>query len=183
MALKRRSLLRPGISLAALLTATLLLAACGAAPSSPPGSPTPGSPPTAAPAALARALGRLDSLVVLRSDAFPANHIHFTFPAEVTVTDPLEVRAVAQALLALPAMPSGPFSAPIDLGISYRLVFATAGERLPTIKVAATGTETVQGLGGTRWVARSPGFWRTLGVAMRLPRPAYDAFRGSARSR
>ena len=28
-------------------------------------------------------------------------------------------------------MPSGPFSAPLDLGIIYRLVFATAGERLP----------------------------------------------------
>ena len=124
VALERRSLLRRVISLAALLAATLLLAGCGAAPSSPLGSPTPGSPPTAAPAALARALGRLDSLVVRRSDAFPANHIHFTFPAKVTVTDPLEVQAVAQALLALPAMPSGPFSAPLDLGIAYRLVFA-----------------------------------------------------------
>jgi hypothetical protein len=171
--------LRRGVQAATLLAAALCLTACGAATSSDRGRATPGASPTATPTALAQALSRLDRLVVLRSDAFPQNHISFSFPAKVTVSDPLEVQAVARALLALPAMPSTAFNAPIDLGITYRLVFATADERLPPISVDATGAQVVRGLGGTRWVARSPGFWRTLGTAMGLARPEYATFRGS----
>jgi len=170
--------LRRGLRAAALLTAALTLTACAAAKPGNQGNATPASSPAATQAALARQLGHLDRLVVRRSDAIPQNHTHFGFPAEVTVNDPAQVRAVAKALLALPAMPSGPMYIPADLGITYRLVFATAHQSLPAIVVAATGAQAVRGLGGTRWVARSPGFWVTLGSAMGLARPTNATFRG-----
>lgn len=168
--------LRRGIQAAALLAAALCLTACGTAASRSGGDATPGSSPTAT--ALAQALGHLNSLIVLRSDAYPQNHISFSFPAKVTVSDPVAVQAVARALLALPTISSTAFNAPIDLGITYRLIFATSDGRLLTISVAATGTQAVRGLGATRWVARSPQFWSTLGTAMGLTRPAYATFRG-----
>jgi hypothetical protein len=159
---------------AALLTAALCLGACGSATTG--SSPAPSASPTTA---LGLALDHLDRLVVSRRDAFPQNHVDFGFPAKVIVSDPTEVRAVARALLALPAMPTTALNAPIDLGITYRLVFSTPGGRLRAISVAATGTQAVRGLGATRWVARSPGFWHTLGSAMGLARPDYATFRGT----
>ena len=173
----RHRCLRRGVQAAALLAAALTLIGCGAAASSDRGGTIQGSSPASE--ALSQALSHLDRLVVLRSDAFPQNHISFSFPAKVTVSDPVEVQAVARALLALPAMPSGVLHGPADLGITYCLVFATVDERFPPISVDATGTQTVRGLGGTRWAARSPGFWRTLGSAMGLARPGYATFRGS----
>lgn len=160
---------------AALLVAMLCLAACGS-PASGTSTHSPSTSPTAT--ELGRVLGQLDRLVVVRSNAFPQNHISFSFPAKVTVRDPAKVQAVAHTLLALPLMPSGAFAVPIDLGITYRLIFATADEQLPAISVEATGAQTVRGLGPTRWVARSPGFWTTLGEAMGLAHPGYGAFRG-----
>ena len=170
--------LRRGLQAAALLAAALTMTACAAARPSDRGNGTPNSSPTATQPALAQQLGHLDRLVVQRSDAFPQNHTHFSFPAEVTINDPAQVQTVARALLALPAMPSGPMFIPADLGITYRLIFATADQSLPAIVVAATGAQTVQGLGGTRWVARSPGFWVTLGSAMGLAQPTNATFRG-----
>jgi hypothetical protein len=175
--LRHRSLLH-AVQAAALLATALTLTACAAARPSDQGNGTPNSSPTAPPPALAQELSHLDRLVVQRSDAFPQNHTHFSFPAEVTINDPAQVQAVARALLALPAMPSGPMFIPADLGITYRLIFATADQSLPAIVVAATGAQTVQGLGGTRWVARSPGFWVTLGSAMGLAQPTNATFRG-----
>lgn len=170
--------LRRGLWAAALLAAALTLTACAAPKPGNQGSATPNSSPATRQPALAQQLSHLDRLVVRRSDAFPQNRTHFGFPAEVTVNDPARVQAVARALLALPAMPSGPLYIPNDLGITYRLVFATADQSLPAIVVAATGAQTVQGLGGTRWVARSPRFWATLGSAMGLAQPTNATFRG-----
>ena len=160
---------RHGLQAAALLAAALILNACGAAGPSAQGDATPNPSPTATLPALAQQLSRLDRLVVLRRDAFPQNHLHFGFPAKVTVSDPARVQAVARALLALPAMPSGIMYIPNDLGITYRLDFATADDSLPAIIVEATGAQTVRGLGQPRWTARSPGFWSVLGSAMGLP--------------
>jgi hypothetical protein len=176
--LRHRTLLH-GFQTAALLAAALTLAACAAARPSDQGDAIPSSTRAAASPALAQALSHLDRVVVLRSDAFPQNHLYFSFPAKVTVSDPTQVQAVAQALLALPAMPSGTMYVPADLGITYRLFFATADQSLPAIVVAATGAQTVRGLGDTRWVARSPGFWVTLGSAMGLAQPTNATFRGS----
>ena len=115
MPARRHRHLRRAIGAAALVAVALCLAACGSAASSDRGSPSPSSSSSAT--ALAQALGHLDRLVVSRSDAFPQNHIRFGFPAKLTVSDPVQVQAVARALLALPALPSATFGAAIDLGI------------------------------------------------------------------
>ena len=130
MRAKQHRCLPRGFPGAVFLLAVLTLSACGTAASRPQGGTAPPSP-TASPPALAVALGHLDRLVVLRSDAFPQNHIRFSFPAKVTVTDPAKVQAVARALLALPVMPNGTFSVPIDLGVTYRLLFATGAGNSP----------------------------------------------------
>jgi len=156
----------------------VVLSACGAA------SPGALAPATAVPSASARPtalsdnVGHLDRLEVTRTDTFPQNHFRFAFPVVVTSTDPAAVQAVAQALIALPAMPTGVLHCPADFGIVYHLVFFSGPRRLPPVSVDATGCETVRGLGVTRWVARSPGFWRTLGTALHLTTPDYATFRG-----
>lgn len=176
MRAKRHRHLRQCTSVAALLAVALCLTACASAASSTQHKPSSNSAPAAT--ALGRALSQLDRLVVVRSNAFPQNHMRFSFPAEMTVSDPAKVQAVARALLALPPVPSGAFAVPIDLGVTYRLIFATAHEQLPAINVDATGAQTVRGLGRTRWAASSPGFWTTLGKAMGLAHPGNGAFRG-----
>lgn len=163
--------------MASLVAATVLLAACGSSVGH--GDPGPSRPASADRSALCGSLPSLDRLVVRRSDAFPQNHIRFSFPAEIPVTDATGVRSAAQALCSLPKFPTGTISCPADVGIIYHLAFS-AGERVfPTVRVDATGCQGVRGLGPERWVARSPGFWAALGRAMRLSFPAYAAFRGS----
>jgi hypothetical protein len=128
---------------------------------------------------LRQSIDRLTGLTVQRTDAIPQNHMSFSFPAQVTITDPAQVQAVARALCALPKMPSGAFYGPADFGITYHLVFAAGQQRFRAISVDATGMQQVRGLGPTRWVARSPGFWQTLGVAMGLEHPNAATFSGS----
>ncbi len=67
---------------------------------------------------------------------------------------------------------------PADLGITYHLTFSVAGRSFPTVIVDATGCQEVNGLGSTRWIARTPSFWRSLGKAMVLANPTYATFRG-----
>ena len=162
-----------GVRMAALLAATAItLCGCGSAPSNSSTAP-------AAPATLEQSVGRLDRLVVTRTNAFPENHIRFAFPAKVSVTDPAAVQAVARALLALPEPPSGTVYGPIDLGITYHLVFFAGDRRFPVVNVNATGTETVTGLGPARSATGAATFWHALGVAVGVSRPSWDAFRGS----
>lgn len=188
-----------GIAVVVLLASVVLLAACGARTdasrgsstrpvpktSGSPGSPSPGGHLAfvPSPVAILRAeLAHLDRLVVRRSNAFPSNHISFSFPSVVTVSDATDVRAVAQALLSLPLMPQGMFC-PVDLGIRYQLGFFAGDDCVITVGVSATGCEDVSGLGRPpRWVARTPSFWRTLGSAMGLSKPDYATFRGSGPS-
>ncbi|MGH9127983.1 MAG: hypothetical protein ACRDY2_03220 [Acidimicrobiales bacterium] len=139
------------------------------------------TPPTAHldPPSVCASAGSLDHLVVTRRDVFPQNHIRFSFPSSVTIDAPAQVRNVARALCALPAMPSGSYHCPEDLGISYNLRFAGPGLLFPAIGVDATGCEGVSGFGfPSRWVATSPHFWVTLGEAMGLANPSYGVFRG-----
>jgi hypothetical protein len=128
---------------------------------------------------LCNAVSDLDSLVVRRVDAFPRNHIRFSFPAVVSVSDPAAVKKAATALCALPAMPRGPMSCPADLGITYELTFSQAGRPFPLVVASATGCQGVTGLVPTRWAARTPNFWRELGEAMGLAHPTWETFRGS----
>ena len=112
-----------------------------------------------------------------RIDAFPQNHVRFAFPARVVVNDPLEVRRVAAALFALPTLPPGVYSGPIDLGITYHLTFFAGARLALKVTVDATGMETVVGVGAARRADQS--FWTTLAVVMRLPDPDGVAFGGT----
>lgn len=122
---------------------------------------------------------QVDRLVVRRTDAFPQNHVRFSFPRQVTVSDAARARSAARALCALPRMPSGTFHCPADLGIDYHLAFSTEHRSFRAVTVSATGCEEVSGFAGTRWVARTPRFWRELGQAMGLPNADQHTFAGS----
>lgn len=161
--------------MAFLVAAVFVLAACGSASGGDPGRSRPAS---SVGSTLCGSVPTLDRLVVHRSDAFPQNHMRFSFPDEVTVADVTKVRAAAQALCSLPKMPTGAISCPADFGIVYHLVFFAGERALPPVEVDATGCQTVRGLAHVRWVARSPEFWPALGRAMGLASPSYSTFRG-----
>jgi len=134
---------------------------------------------TASSPALCQAAAHVDHLVVHRVDALPQNHLYFSFPATVTVTEAESVQDVASALCALPKMPPGIFNCPADFGISYNLTFSAAGQKFAVVSLEPSGCEEVQGLGPTRWIIRNPGFWRVLGNAMGLPGATQSTFAGT----
>jgi hypothetical protein len=123
--------------------------------------------------------GAVDRLTVRRVKLVPANHPSFSFPAVVAVSDAAQARAVARALCALQPLPRGVVACPADLGISYRLDFATPERGLPPVGIRAGGCEGVSGAGLTRWSMRTPAFWTVLGAAMGLAHPGHAAFSGS----
>ena len=153
--------------LAAVAVACSALAACGSAVAAGTGGGLCSSP------------GRVDRLVVERVNLIRQNHPRFTFPARITVSDPAQARSAAQAVCALPPMPSGSFSCPADWGIIYWLTFTADGKKLPPVRAEATGCGEVRGLGQIRWTVHSPGFWRTLGTAMGIGHPDNPAFGGT----
>ncbi len=104
----------------------------------------------------------VDHLTIGRTNGFPQNNEHFTFPAQITVAGAGQAQAVAQALCALPVMPDVMISCPADVGIDYRLVFTDGDSELAPVMLDATGCEQVTGLGLVRWTARSPAFWGVL---------------------
>jgi len=129
--------------------------------------------------ALCSSVAGLDRLVVGRADALAKNQFRFAFPDVVTVTDATALRRVARALCALPKMPRTGLHCPADWGISYQLTFASRSHTFPVVHAEATGCQKVTGLGGARWTARSPQFWKTLGEAMGLAHPGPVVFAGS----
>jgi hypothetical protein len=107
-------------------------------------------------------------LHVLRTSAFPANHIP---PFEVTVGYPPKIRQFYAAIQALPAFPSGTINCPADSGVVYQLTFSGPGMDTAHVNIQATGCQGVSfdgAHGWTKWVATAPGFWQqfadTLGV-------------------
>jgi hypothetical protein len=132
------------------------LAACGSATSGAGGS------------GLCGQAGRVTRLVVehVRPGPLPARkHSRFALPAE-TVTDPAAARSIAEAACALPVMPSGAISCPMDSGVMYRLLFSVGGTKLPPVSVDPTGCGDVSGLGQARTTARSPRFVGSLHEVM-----------------
>ena len=177
-------------SMVAALTTCLLLTGCTghSVATAPATTPRPqghavGFPKTGSQGgpALCRSAGAPTRLRVVRRDAFPQNHVRFTFPARRLVSDPARVGDVVNALCSLPAMPRGVFNCPMDWGITYRLRFTGPHARFAPVTVSATGCLTVQGLGSPRWLMRSPRFWPTLARAMDVPGPAYATLRGTPR--
>lgn len=161
-----------------LVAAVLALAGCrGSASRGDAGRQRPAS---AAASTLCGSVPALDRLVVHRRDAFPQNHLRFSFPAEVIVTDAVKVRAAARTLCSLPEMPGGTFHCPVDLGIVYHLAFSAGHRVFPAVEADAGGCEIVRGLGAlVHWAARSRDFWPELGRAMGLPSPDLATFEGS----
>lgn len=172
--------------------AALVLTACGSQLASPSGATQPARPSQGggtAPALEGRTghsglcsrsqVPAVTRLAVSRTVALPGNHLHFAFPAGVTVTSPAEARAVARALCALPVMPSAPMSCPMDQGVSYRLDFAAGRTSFPGIRAAAGGCNPVTGAGPVRR-AGSARFWTVLGHAIGLKRAAGSALRGTS---
>jgi len=121
----------------------------------------------------------VDRLTIGRVNYFPQNHVYFSFPAQVTVTDVHRSQAVAQALCQLPAMPAGVFSCPMDWGINYRLIFTAADNKLAPVTVDATGCQQVTGLGPVRWIVRSPAFWSVLATAAGIGPADQTTFAGT----
>jgi hypothetical protein len=174
----RRCAVVAGFSLALVATGPIAAQAT-------PGAPAGAGRPAAAPRTLCDSIAQLDRLVVTRTVVSASNHIRFSFPAAVKVSDQAAVQLAARAVCALPVMPRKPISCPVDLGITYRLSFT---EQLPPVNqaqsangvvVAATGCQALSGLEWTRWAARSPKFWPELGKAMGLKNPTWATFRGS----
>jgi hypothetical protein len=121
----------------------------------------------------------VDGLTIGRVNAYPQNHLRFTFPAQITVTSAGPSQAVARALCALPAMPDVRFSCPMDEGVDYRLVFTAGDSELAPVTLDATGCEQVTGLGPVRWTARSPAFWGVLATAADITSYDQATFRGT----
>jgi hypothetical protein len=165
-------LTRPG--LAGLMAAgfAVLAAACGSqvattsSATQPAGAASPAGGGAGGSAALCATPASVTRLVVSRVTALPQNHLHFAFPAGVTVSRPARARAVAEAVCGLPVMPRGPMSCPADLGLSYRLSFAAGTRSFPVVTAMAGGCGAVTGAGPARWTARSPRFWTVLAHAM-----------------
>jgi hypothetical protein len=185
---------RPGLRVLAAAGTVLLAAACGSQsvttssatqPASPARASTPSTSPggtgTAGAAALCARPAAVTRLVVSRVSALPQNHLHFAFPAGITVSSPAQARAVAEAVCGLPAMPRGPIHCPADWGLSYRLSFAAGTRSFPVVTAAAGGCAVVTGAGPPRWTARSPGFWTVLAHAMGIS--AVAALQGTSPGR
>jgi hypothetical protein len=183
-------LTRAGVLIAAAAGAAAVAAGCGSqvvttSSATKPASPStassggiiPGGPRSSGGPGLCSEQASVTRLVVSRASALPRNHLHFAFPAGITVRSPAQARAVAAAVCGLPVMPRGPMSCPADWGLSYRLSFAAGTRGFPVVTVAAGGCAAVTGAGPVRWTARSPRFWTGLAQAMRVSAPS--ALRGS----
>jgi hypothetical protein len=128
----------------------------------------------------------VDRLTIDRVNLYPQNHVHFTFPAQLTVTSARRSRAVARALCALPAVPADfrLYSCPSDLGISYVLTFTAGNSKLALVTVDAAGCQEVDGLGPVpglsppRWTTRTPAFWSVLATAAGITPADQAPFRG-----
>ena len=93
----------------------------------------------------------------------------------ITIRDPAAARRLASIICRLPKMPPGVFSCPADVGGGYVLVFSAPGERFQAVTLRASGCETVTGTsaGRTRWIARTPLFWKELAQLTGIASPAH----------
>ena len=115
-------------------------------------------------------------LVVGRVTALPQNHLHFAFPAAITVASPGRARAVAAAVCGLPPMPRVVMNCPADFGVSYRLSFAAGSTTFPVVTASAGSCSGVAGAGPVRWpLTPDSGLsWPAMGVS------AAGALRGAS---
>lgn len=142
------------------------LAACGSAA---PGGAAPGSAASGRAAAGRTASGGQPAggrfcaaaRAADRVVASPGPGRRALLPGAITITDAAQVRALAAAVCALPAMPSG-LHCPAEVRGTVQLVFAAGGRDLPPVRIQDSGCRSVTGIGRTRWWARSGQFHRLL---------------------
>jgi hypothetical protein len=174
----------PGAASGASASPTVAATVAGSSPAASPGAASPGaaSPgPTATQVVLCRHTASVTGLKIVRNQVFRVPVLQVAFPDQITVASPASARAVARALCALPPMLRGVFHCPaLLIGTTYQLRFTAGGRRLPPVTIEATGCEAVTGVGQTRWVTMSPGFWRVLGTAAHLRPPGRSAFSGDS---
>lgn len=195
MSMSYRSGGRPGLGLlcAALVLAPMALAACGSIAvtgssagmtgSSPAADATGSSSAAARPVPARLALcadpAAADHVVIFRSATLRQIQPEHVLPRAQTILPPVQtaiangprVRALAEALCALPGMPTGPIHCPAQFFGSYQLRFTVAGRRLPAVTIQESGCELVTGLRPVRSVARAPSFWLVLAKAVGPLRP------------
>src|ERR1700722_8464454 len=169
-------LTRAGLLVAAAAGAGPVAAGCGSQVATPtsatqPASPrpsgvNPGGPVSWGSAALCSKQAAVTRVVVSRVTTLPQNHLHFSFPARVTVSRPERARAVAKMVCGLPPMAHGVMNCPADWGVSYRLSFAAGPGSFPVVTAGAGGCGAGTGAGPARSTARVPGFWTVLAQAM-----------------
>ena len=94
--------------------------------------------------------------------SLPAGHLREILPRGITITDASQVRALAAALCALPAMPRGLQQCPADFGGVFQLVFAAGGRAFHPVRIQLSGCRAVAGIGPTRSWSQSPQFGRLL---------------------
>jgi len=96
----------------------------------------------------------------------------------IVVGDARKARQLAQAICSLPTMPHAVWQCPVVVGGGYVLEFMSGRQQFHPVTVQANGCEPVLGTGaggsGTRWVARTPGFWTTLAHLTGIQAPAHS---------
>ena len=114
---------------------------------------------------------RVASVRAILTSAFPTNHVP---PFDRTSTSAERAQNLYNALLALPAMPAGIMSCPIDWGNVYHVRFYDESSQLAaTALVKPDGCEAVTLPDGShRWAATDRSFWSTFAAAMNVPTSA-----------
>ena len=96
-------------------------------------------------------------------------------PFERTVTDPVKVQRLYNTLQALPDMPRGTMSCPIDFGVLYQLTFYGPATQPVRVDVQPGGCEGVNFVGTSgplKWLARTPQFWAQFADTLGVPASA-----------
>lgn len=128
---------------------------------------------------LCRSISRLSTLTVVRTDSLPQNHLQFTFPAKVTVSNQTQVQTAAKALCALPVAPHKTLSCTSNAGIRYVLTFSNSDQVFPVVTLGRP-CGLIKGLIQGQWTGQSPGIWSTLGAAMGIKGANFLTFDGQS---
>jgi hypothetical protein len=109
------------------------------------------------------------SLHVIRTSAFPQNHIP---PFEQTVNDAPKVQRLYNALLALPTPPPGLVNCPLDIGVAYHVTFFNRAAANLQATVNESGCRFAMLSNGKRLWAYSDTFWMVFADTLGVPESA-----------
>lgn len=129
----------------------VLMSGCGATASSAPGA----------------ASSPLTAVHLIRTSAYPANHIP---PLELMVQDNTKAQRLYDALRTLPAPPSGMISCPADFGTAYHLTFYRDQSAVTSVIVKPDGCRHVTFANGeVRWSIHQDQFWQDFAAVFNVP--------------